>query len=730
MKKVTVPITYRYVWDHYEAELGLLNLRIQRLMASLANPGRQDDPMDSFRGIVISEQEIHELLHDPPDLDASSEVRQFLLQEQELEADIAEKVEASMQQGLVLPLMSLSGMFQLNRFELQCIMLAFAIEIDRKYEKLFAYLQDDVTCKLPTIELALKLFCQNAMDRFQASNAFLENSKLFGTFMKKELASEYPKSELSRFLKLDDRIIAYLKGIHQLDEKILPFTNIQTSSELLTTTPTNQAQQSGIGTFLRYCRQQDLSKPTILKLSGPSGSGKKHYVKQFCMDLQKPLLMVHAARMASNEAYWTDSVDRIVREAKLLNATLCFDEADLLFQEEAKYRYMLDILLQKLVEVKGIHFCLFKSKPISFETVHSAEMVDWEIASPDTSERKEIWQQVVEASGIQVEADLDSVAGKFQFTIGQIIQSVETAKKAVQKKGMDQIDSAHLHEACYQQTRHKLSELTVKIKPQYGWNDLILAPAQKELLRDACNQYRFRDVVYNLWGFGNKISYGKGISMMFAGPPGTGKTMSAQVVANELGLEIYKIDLSQIVSKYIGETEKNLHQIFSQARLTSAILFFDEADSLFGKRSEISNAHDKYANTETSYLLQKMEEYDGVTILATNFAQNLDDAFNRRINFIVRFPFPDAGHRELIWRRFFPADAPIHKDVDFAYLAKTFDIAGGVIKNIVLSAAFLAANAGSPISMKHIITALIQEYNKMGKIVAKEQVEPFILLGG
>lgn len=212
--------------------------------------------------------------------------------------------------------------------------------------------------------------------------------------------------------------------------------------------------------------------------------------------------------------------------------------------------------------------------------------------------------------------------------------------------------------------------------------------------------------------------------MLFTGPPGTGKTMSAMVIAKELDFELYRIDLSRVVSKYIGETEKNLSDIFDQARLSGAILFFDEADALFGKRSEVKDSHDKYANMETSYLLQKMEEYDGLTILATNFSQNMDDAFTRRIQYIIKFPFPDETQRLQLWKSSIPSELPI-ENIDFEYLARTFELTGGPIKNIVLTAAFLAANEGTPLSMKHLIEGVIQEYKKTGKVLLKDRLGPY-----
>jgi len=239
------------------------------------------------------------------------------------------------------------------------------------------------------------------------------------------------------------------------------------------------------------------------------------------------------------------------------------------------------------------------------------------------------------------------------------------------------------------------------------------------LLREICAQVRHRYQVFGNWGFGARLSRGTGLSVLFSGPPGTGKTLAAEVVAREVDLDLYAVDLSGVVSKYIGETEKNLSQIFAEARTSNAILFFDEADALFGKRTEVSDAHDRYANIETGYLLQKMDEYDGVVILATNLRQNLDDAFTRRIRFAVEFPFPEAAGRERIWRTLFPPQAPLAADVDFGVLAEEYAVAGGSIKNIVLNAAFLAAADGGTVGREHILHGTRREFEKIGKLWAE-----------
>ena len=266
--------------------------------------------------------------------------------------------------------------------------------------------------------------------------------------------------------------------------------------------------------------------------------------------------------------------------------------------------------------------------------------------------------------------------------------------------------------------------------PVAGWDDIVLPPRALRQLREVCLSVKHRPTVYGRWGFERRLAQGKGLIALFAGPSGCGKTMSAQIIAAELKLDLFQIELSGVVSKYIGETEKNLNVIFEAARFSNAILFFDEADALFGKRSETKDAHDRYANIEVAYLLQKIEAYEGIVILATNLGKNIDDAFRRRLHHTIEFPFPDAEYRERIWRSAFPAATPLAGDIDFNFLARQFEFAGGNIRNIALAAAFLAAEAqsftdssarsvGKTVTMEHLIVATSRELQKMGKLPAK-----------
>ncbi|MEG2082669.1 MAG: AAA family ATPase, partial [Oscillospiraceae bacterium] len=250
------------------------------------------------------------------------------------------------------------------------------------------------------------------------------------------------------------------------------------------------------------------------------------------------------------------------------------------------------------------------------------------------------------------------------------------------------------------------------IKTTFELDDVILPPAQKRQLLFACGQIRNQHIVYDDWGYGKHISYGRGTSLLLYGPPGTGKTMAAGAIANRLGLELYRVDISKIVDKYIGETEKNIGEIFDRAKQCSVVLFFDEADALFSKRSEVGSSNDRHANMETGFLLQCVEDYDGISILATNYKQNIDPAFLRRIKFTVEFPAPQADIRRTLWIKSFPKESPLDKTVDFDFLSERFELSGGNIKNIAVNSAFYAAEHGSMIGMEAIVNCIYAELQK------------------
>ena len=304
---------------------------------------------------------------------------------------------------------------------------------------------------------------------------------------------------------------------------------------------------------------------------------------------------------------------------------------------------------------------------------------------------------------------------------GHIRDAVATAKDTAAQRG-GKLERRDLFAAARAHSNPRLSTLARKIEPRYGWDDIILPVDQLAQLREMISTVQARPVVLDTWGVGQKLVASRGVTALFSGPPGTGKTMAAEIISSGLGLDLYKIDLSTVVSKYIGETEKNIERIFIEAEQSNAILFFDEADALFGKRSEVKDSHDRYANIEISYLLQRMEAYDGVTILATNLRANLDEAFTRRLQFSINFPFPEVADRLRIWNTLIPADVPVDSDIDFGYLAEKFRFSGGNIRNVIVSAAYLAAADGGKVNMTHFLHGTRRELQKMGRLVRDEDL--------
>jgi SpoVK/Ycf46/Vps4 family AAA+-type ATPase len=329
-----------------------------------------------------------------------------------------------------------------------------------------------------------------------------------------------------------------------------------------------------------------------------------------------------------------------------------------------------------------------------------------------------LWRSALGSAASALNGQLDAVVTQFDLSLDGIHAAGAQVQHDLSRESADA--GRALWEACRVQARPRLDDLAQRIEPAATWDDLVLPERQRQILREIAAHVRQRAKVYETWGFAAKGARGLGISALFAGASGTGKTMAAEVLANELRLDLYRIDLSAVVSKYIGETERNLRRVFDAAETGGAILLFDEADALFGKRSEVKDSHDRYANIEISYLLQRMEAYRGLAILTTNLKNALDPAFMRRIRFVVQFPFPDAAQRADIWRRIFPTDAPTG-DLDIERLAR-LNVTGGNIRNIALNAAFLAADADEPVSMGHLLRAARSEYAKLEKALTEAEI--------
>ena len=615
------------------------------------------------------------------------------------------------------PLNRLIVSFGLSSFDADLIVLAAAPELDLRYERLYAYLQDDVTRKRPTVELALNLLCSSAEEKLTRREHMEGQSPLVGQGLLQILPDSNQSSPpfLAHYLRVDNQVIRYLLGQEVLDSQLaaccelvrpkLDWDGLWNEVELKTALPA-LLQPRGDGDV------------PVLYFQGRSGTGKRKAAQALAGTLGTELLAVDLDRLADAPDF-ESRLESVLREACLRGCLLYLSGVDGLRSDaHAKQR---DMMLRRLSRYPG-SLILSGAQPWVSGGGLAALTIPFEI--PEFEGRRARWEAELGAIGVCFqETELDSLGGRFRLTAAQIQEAVSSALNISRWRAAKSGDGGsavvptldEVYSCARSETGHQLSKLAKKINPRHGWEDIVLPADQLTQLREICLQAQYRHIVYDAWGFDRKLSLGKGLNVLFFGPPGTGKTMSAEVIARELKLDVYRIDLSQIISKYIGETEKNLDQIFTAAENSNAILFFDEADALFGKRSEVRDSHDRYANIEISYLLQKMEEYQGVSILATNLRQNLDEAFVRRLQAIVEFPFPDEEYRRRIWQIAFPREAPLGDDVEFERLAREVRLAGGNIKNMAVAAAFYAAADGGTIHMPHLLQAARREHQKLGR---------------
>jgi SpoVK/Ycf46/Vps4 family AAA+-type ATPase len=592
------------------------------------------------------------------------------------------------------------------------------VEIDPKYEKIFGYIQDNINKKRPSMDIALKLINLDPMERLKFMNKTKDNS-LFKLFILSEERPHRGETFLGSELIIHDRIIDYILENDKIDSEIEDFVLLYGKDRSLIESSSQEQNLQMINGAVNNFILDEIndSQNLFVYVHGPKGVGKKYLVRAYCSRIRKDLIIGDIKMAMESDVCLKEFVKGVIREGILRDGAIGFDNFHILNDVDNKEIAIKDFFKMMEYVLEPI-FILSEDKYIQNKYFSENSVIVIPMKRPTYEERKEIWSiysRLYNIEGLHI----SELATKFNFTPMEIRDSI----KGIKSKFLTSIDRhSAIYKSCYEQVNNKLTEKAIKVNVTYEWNQLILPPEEKKLLIDACNQVKNRYEVYDKWGFGKKVAYGKGLSIICAGPPGTGKTMSAQVMANELNLELYRIDLSQMVSKYVGETEKNLHMIFEEASLSNAILFFDEGDALFGKRSDVKSSNDRYANIQTSYLLQKMEEYEGITMVTTNFLKNIDKAFLRRINFIVNFPFPDSESRKNIWEIMMPDSAPVDEDIDYDFLANTFEVAGGNIKNIIVYGAFLASSERENISMKHIIHAAKYELQKMDKLLLKEDL--------
>jgi ATPase family associated with various cellular activities (AAA)/Winged helix domain, variant len=621
------------------------------------------------------------------------------------EEPAAQNVSAST--GPPSALETLSARFGLSSFERKILLMCAGVELDSGLASLYAAANKDLRHSLPTFSLALAAFEDAHW------SALLPSEPLRYWHLLEVLPSDVLTTSP---LRIDERILHYLAGVPSMDERLRGLTEPLSAAGTLPASQCTVAEQVA-GSWSRAGRE---SPWPVVQLCGSDLAGKRAVATAACALAGLNLRAISASVVPRNVAEVDLFVRLWEREAALDSSGLLleYDEAETTDAQG-------DAALKRLVET--LRSPLLVSTRERYKPVER-RLLSYDVPAATSAEQLEIWKEALGPAASALDGRVETLVSQFSLSAGSIhaaaaqgLQLNGAARPSPAGPGDSPSDSsvagaedklaAALWDACRMQARPRLEGLAQRIEPSATWDDLVLPERQRQLLHQIALHVRQRTRVYQTWGFAGKCSRGLGISALFAGPSGTGKTMAGEVLANELRLDLYRIDLSQVVSKYIGETEKNLRRVFDAAEGGAAILLFDEADALFGKRSEVKDSHDRYANIEVGYLLQRMESYRGLAILTTNRKDALDFAFLRRIRFVAEFPYPESAQRAEIWRRVFPRQTPT-EGLRIDRLAR-LSAAGGNIHNIAMGAAFLAADAGEPVRMSHLLSAARSEFTKL-----------------
>ena len=622
------------------------------------------NPDDPFRGMYVSDDHVDELLDGPA---------------RAIDQLARHPIDPTTRTG------RLAARFGLDELDIGLLTVAIAPDLDERFERLYGYLHDDITRRRASPGLALELCGRSPADT-HARRAVSRPGRLVDGHLLEIEDGERPL--LTRTLRVPDRVIAHLLGDDSPDIELLDIAIPTAGRTGPTASAAARALAAGVG--LIHLRERFDTGATGLAASALAEAGLGAPV---CVDL---------LRAHPDDQFRL--LDLARREARLIGGGLVI----------VNY-HLLPVGLRRHAARGDVTTLLIGADPFDPDDSHGTPLsLDVEVAPLELQEA--VWREAV--------GD-DSIAPPTAFRFGprQILRAVEAARAQALSAGLP-LNEHHLVAGARRQSSSGLDRSARRLEPSVGWDGIVLPDETASRLRELIDRVAYRSQVFDGWGLRRGGGRGEGIVALFAGGSGTGKTLAAEVIAAELGLELYVIDLATVVDKYIGETEKNLERIFTEAEGLNAVLFFDEADALFGKRSEVSDARDRYANVEVAYLLQRMETFDGLGILATNLKTNLDEAFARRLSMVVDFPDPDAGLRLALWEQI-SLKVPRTDDVDLRFLADQFELSGGNIRNIVVAAAFLGASEGGAATMRHFIHATKLEYQKLGRLCLEREFGPY-----
>ncbi|MCB7135687.1 ATP-binding protein [Cellulosimicrobium marinum] len=667
---------------HLAGRLAVLEERVRELVARR----RVGDPAadDPFRGLYLSDDAVDHLLAGPrPGVDRG------------VAADLADRVEsaadAAERAGETVRLRALARSADLTDLDTDLLVVALAGEIDHRFDQLFGYLNDDVSRRHPSVATAFAL-CGGALTSSDARHRVTHGPLVaVGLVVVEDGDRPLP----GRALRVPDRVVGHLLGDDTPDPALA-----DALVDLLPVETAGTAALRGVldaGARLVHVRQPAGGVAASSAVAAVSAGGGGAVGLDLRRAVPEPVATVRAA----------------VLEATLRGAVLVAEPVEAVCDVPGA--------LAALTAAPGV-VVLVGERAWDPAWAGTAPLtVDEDAAT--TAQRAALWTAAL--GGTAAGLDVGDVVAPFRLRPEQVVRAARAAVAQAVLRPDGRVTADDVRRGARAENGTALDRLARRVTPAVGWDDLVLAEQPLRALREVSQRARHRDRVLGDWGMRPGGARGRGVAALFAGGSGTGKTMSAEVVAHDLGLELYVVDLAAVVDKYVGETEKNLERIFTGAAGVNAVLLFDEADAVFGRRSEVKDAHDRYANIESAYLLQRMETFDGLVVLSTNLRANIDEAFTRRLDVVVDFPVPDDAARRLLWDRCLGPVVPRADDLDLDFCAKAFELAGGGIRSAAVTAAYLAAADTGVVEMRHLVTAVHREHRKLGRLTQSSEFGPY-----
>ncbi|MFT5431189.1 MAG: SpoVK/Ycf46/Vps4 family AAA+-type ATPase [Myxococcota bacterium] len=669
--------------------------------------------------------------HQVPDGDYSAVLEPLRQQMASVEHRLSALRQDAKTQSRRLPFDVVVERYGLDSLEERVLMLALSPMLDASFRKRIARYKDNILLDYCDVDLCLGVLFDSRRERLAALPYFGETGRLARHRLVKLVVPKDANTDqlLAHELKVPGRLVNFVLGHTDMDQTLTPYARLVRPTverehvvlpESQVTDVLNIAEQYGGAlrhkTDLMINRLGPANRGAVIQFVGPSGLGKTLMARAVATHLGTRTLEVDCGKLAGEEQRFKAVIEDLFWQARMADAVLVLDSCDAVM---AAKNPRLVALYEQFEQWEGVCILITVDKERLDPGAERFVIYEFVFEPPEEDERRELWRlHLPDSPAAADDVDLDFLANQYEVTGTQIRNASVVAANMAFADSPDAplMTADHLRRAAHTQMRASMSQYAKKSKAKISLDDLILADEQKVEIQSILDAAKSRIFVMTKWGFGRKLSTGKGLVIMFSGEPGTGKTLCAEIMANQLDYELYQVSIPQVMSKYIGETEKNISQIFASAKANHAMLLFDEADSLFANRVKVESSVDKFSNMETNLLLQEIERFEGIIILTTNLDKQIDKAFERRIQFKVRFPFPEAESRAAIWRHLFPKDCPIADDMDWDLIGKSFEISGGHIKNAVLRSAYRAAVTGGVVDMETIRFAAEQECRQAGKL--------------